>query len=85
MVCVLLVIIIVWVSLLAIDFIRAILFKKPIFVIPIYTRDDGGSGKYLGIGYWFDIKGNFLPESEEKGIVDIRGYVFGYCVINQKR
>ncbi|KUO52353.1 MAG: hypothetical protein APF76_04780 [Desulfitibacter sp. BRH_c19] len=39
-------------------------FEKPIVAIPIQTADDGGSGIYKGLGYSFNIKGNFMPEYE---------------------
>ncbi|MBR4878609.1 MAG: hypothetical protein IKU13_02100, partial [Clostridia bacterium] len=36
----------------------AISFDKPKFCISTMTAGDGGSGKYLGIGYSFDIDGH---------------------------
>ena len=35
----------------------AISFDKPQFCISTMTADDGGSGKYFGLGYSFDIEG----------------------------
>ena len=36
----------------------AISFDKPKFCILFNGADDGGSGKYIGLGYSFDIKGH---------------------------
>ena len=36
----------------------AISFDKPQFCISTMTADDGGSGKYIGLGYSFDIEGH---------------------------
>ena len=38
---------------------------------------DGGSGKYVGLGYSFYIEGNFMPEEKNQGVTSYRGYVFG--------
>ena len=40
---------------------------------------DGGSGTYVGLGYSFDIEGNFVSESKDllKGVTSYRGYLFG--------
>ncbi len=74
-----------WTVMLAVDFLRANTLNKPIFVIPAQTSDDGGSGKYVGLGYSFHIKGNFLPEDENKGVTSVKGYLFGQCVVDKKR
>ena len=36
----------------------AISFDKPKFCILLHGADDGGSGKYIGLGYSFDINGH---------------------------
>ena len=36
----------------------AIRFDKPKFCISTMTADDGGLGKYIGLGYSFDIEGH---------------------------
>lgn len=46
----------------------AISFDKPKFCIAPITADDGGSGKYIGLGYSFDIDGHL--ESAGKYEVD---------------
>ncbi|MGM0482571.1 MAG: hypothetical protein ACQEP6_01750 [Patescibacteria group bacterium] len=52
-------------------------FEKPIFAQVVNGADDGGSGSYVGIGYSIDIKGNFMPEDEFKGVTHASFYVFG--------
>ena len=43
-------------------------FEKPVFCLLTEGADDGGSGKYIGLGYSFEIEGNFLPEDEFPGV-----------------
>ena len=52
-------------------------FEKPIFAQVVNGADDGGSGLYVGIGYSADIKGNFMPEDEFKGVTHAYFFVFG--------
>jgi len=52
-------------------------FEKPVFAQVVNGADDGGSGLYIGIGYSVDIKGNFMPEGEFKGVTHAHFYVFG--------
>ncbi|MGN0518987.1 MAG: hypothetical protein ACI4II_09735 [Acutalibacteraceae bacterium] len=59
------------------DFIRVKQFEKPIFCILTDGADDGGSGKYIGIGYSFDIKGNFMPEDELPGVTHYTYNIMG--------
>ena len=48
-----------WVSIAYSDYAKvAISFDKPKFCITTLTADDGGSGKYIGLGYSFDIDGH---------------------------
>ncbi len=63
-----------------IDFAIVHNFKKPIFCVPYKTADDGGSGYYVGLGYSFDIKGNFMPEDRLKGVTEYSYYIFGIRV-----
>jgi len=70
-------IIILWLLLGIIDFSLVHNYKKPIFCIITESADDGGSGKYVGLGYYFDIEGNFMPEETADGITSYRGYIFG--------
>lgn len=57
----------------------AISFDKPKFCISTMTADDGGSGKYIGLGYSFDIDGHL--ESSGKFEVDKYTYkIFGITI-----
>ena len=44
-----------------------------------------GSGKYIGLGYSFDIKGNFMPEDEFPGVTKWTYYLFGIELQTQIR
>ena len=57
----------------------AISFDKPQFCIATMTADDGCSGKYIGLGYSFDIDGHL--ESNGKYEVDKYTYkIFGIAI-----
>jgi hypothetical protein len=68
-----------------IDYLRVRAFEKPIFARASITADDGGSGKYQGIGYAIDIKGNFMPEDEYPGVTRFTYYIFGRPVDSKIR
>lgn len=55
-------------------------FERPIFVIPLELKKDGGSGTFQGFGYRFVIKGNFMPEDEFPGVKFARLYLFNYLI-----
>lgn len=59
------------------DFIRVKQFEKPVFCILKDGADDGGSGNYIGLGYSFDIKGNFMPEDELPGVTQYTYSIMG--------
>lgn len=67
------------------DFFRVSRFEKPIFCIPAEIADDGGSGRYVGIGYSFDIEGNFMPEDEFPGVTKYEAKIFGITVGSEAR
>ena len=57
----------------------AISFDKLKFCITTTTADDGGSGKYIGLGYSFDLDGHL--ESNGKYEVDKYTYkIFGITI-----
>ena len=62
------------------DFLRIKSFERPIFVLAGDTFDDGGSGTYYGLGYSFEIKGNFLPGDEVPGVTHYKYRLFGVLV-----
>ncbi len=47
-------------------------YDKPNFCISTMTADDGGSGKYIGLGYSFDINGHL----ENSGIYEVDTYTY---------
>lgn len=69
-----------WIAVGVIDFSRVFQFEPPIFCIASQTADDGGSGHYIGLGYSFDLKGNFMPEDDPKGVTEYRYSLFGIQV-----
>lgn len=74
---IILAVLVLWLGIGITDFALVHNYKMPLFCIGINTADDGGSGEYAGLGYSFDIEGNFMPEATNKGITSYRGYIFG--------
>lgn len=72
---------VLWIIIGAVDFTMVHNYSKPIFCIGTELADDGGSGKYAGLGYSFYIEGNFIPEAENPGVTSYRGYILGIEVI----
>lgn len=66
-----------WIIAGVVDFAMVRNYKKPLFCIGVNLADDGGSGKYAGLGYSFEIEGNFMPEAKNPGVTSYRGYLFG--------
>lgn len=67
-----------------IDYIKvAINYEKPIFCIGTKVMRDGGSGEYVGLGYSFNIKGNFLPGEEIKGVTKFDYYILGIKILSK--
>jgi len=81
------IIICLWLLMGTIDFLRVHCFERPIFCIisPEATCDDGGSGTYVGLGYAFDIEGNFMPdgvsEGEQLGVTKYTARIFNTPVM----
>ncbi len=67
------------------DYLRVVSFEKPIFAIGRNLADDGGSGTYVGLGYYFRIEGKFLPEDELKGVTKFDYYILGIRVLSGVR
>lgn len=70
-------IILLWLAAGVTDFALVHTYHKPIFCIGVELADDGGSGKYIGLGYSFDIEGNFMPDAKDYGVTSYRGYILG--------
>lgn len=75
----------IWIILGTVDYPRVKNFKRPIFSIPLSTADDGGSGTYQGLGYSFEIKGNFMPEDEFPEVTYYKYYLFGNFIQDRLR
>ena len=73
------ILLVLWIAIGLIDFFRVSSFERPIFcrLDVENSYDDGGSGKYNGLGYSFDIMGNFMPEDEYPGVTKYTYYIFG--------
>ena len=56
-------------------------FDKPIFCISTMSADDGGSGKYIGLGYSFDIDGHL----EDNGKYEVDTYTYKIFGITMKQ
>ena len=73
----LLILIVIWTAVIFTDFYRVTRFEKPVFCILTDSYDDGGSGKYWGLGYSIAIEGNFMPEDEYPGVTRYHIKLFG--------
>ena len=73
----LLIAVLLWMAAGAVDIFRVSSFEKPLCCAPCVTADDGGSGRYQGLGYSFDIEGNFMPEDECPGVTEYTLHIFG--------
>ena len=46
-----------WIGIFSVDCTRCMNLKAPLFVIPLeVTADDGGSGRYQGLGYTVNVE-----------------------------
>ena len=77
-------IMVLWLIMSIVDFALVHSYRRPLFCICTESMQDGGSGKYVGIGYSFAIEGNFMPDTETPATEDkkpkvtsYRGYIFG--------
>ena len=76
----LLIVLILWLLMGTVDFLRVNSFEKPIFCIVTDGADDGGSGHYQGLGYAFTLEGNFMPEAELPGVTKYTYQIFGFQI-----
>ena len=77
-------VVVLWLCVGIVDFALVHNYRKPLFCVGVDLTDDGGSGRYVGLGYSFDIEGNFMPDTETPATEDkkpkvtsYRGYIFG--------
>ena len=74
-----------WIVIAIIDFSRVHSFEMPIFCIATVMAQDGGSGRYRGLGYSFDIEGNFMPDDEFPGVTKYIYYILGQEILSEVR
>jgi hypothetical protein len=75
------VLLLLWLTIGIVDLLKVKSFEKPLFILKTETADDGGSGMYYGLGYSFEIKGNFMPEDELPGVTQYKYYIFNTLVL----
>lgn len=73
-----------WVTLGVVDFSRVHSFKLPIFCRWTLRYLDGGSGTYTGLGYSFEIEGDFIDE-DAAGVTSYTARLFGVPVLSGVR
>ena len=71
------IVLVLWLLLFVTDFYTVTRFERPLFCVLTEAYQDGGSGHYRGLGYSFDIKGNFMPEDEYPGVTHYHAKLFG--------
>jgi len=74
--------VILWLAAGITDFALVSNFYRPLFCVCNEPMQDGGSGKYVGLGYSFDIEGNFVTEEGYRGVTSYHGYIFGNEVMS---
>lgn len=77
---VIMVLLVLWLAVGIADFFRVYYFERPVFCVLVQGADDGGSGTYVGLGYSFEIEGNFMPEDEFPGVTHYQYRIFGLDV-----
>ena len=77
--------VVLWIADGIVDYGRVHSFEKPIFCVGTELADDGGSGEYVGLGYSFDIEGNFMPDTENPGVTKWTYSLFGIEIETQIR
>ena len=77
--------VVLWIAVGIVDYGRVHSFEKPIFCVGTELADDGGSGEYVGLGYSFDIEGNFMPDTENPGVTKRTYSLFGIEIETQIR
>lgn len=74
-----------WLLIFGYDYVRVVINnEKPVFVVAIKTADDGGAGTYQGLGYCYEIAGNFMPLDEIQGVTSYELYLFNHLIAYKK-
>lgn len=74
-------ILVLWALVGVVDFTRVRNHKLPIFCRWTLQFLDGGSGTYTGLGYSFEIKGDFIGE-DALGVTEYTAKIFGVPVMS---
>ena len=74
-----------WLILCVTDFLRVRSFEMPLFCVRSGRIQEGGSAHYAGLGYSFNIEGNFMPEDEYPGVTFYSFQIFGFPVCSDLR
>lgn len=77
-------IVVLWVLIGIVDFSRVQSYRLPIFCKWTLQFLDGGSGTYTGLGYSFEIKGDFIG-AEAAGVTEYTAKLFGVLVMSGDR
>lgn len=72
-------ILVLWIAIGIVDYGRVNSFEKPLFCVGTELADDGGSGRYVGLGYSFNIDGH-LESNGEYEIDEYTYKVFGITI-----
>ena len=72
-----------WIMIGIVDFSRIHSFERPIFWVSPSSQalQDNGSGTYVGFGYSFEVKGNFMPEDELPGVTEYAAKIFSIPIM----
>ena len=77
---VVIVLIVLWGVIFAVDYSRCSNFKEPIFVVAGKTADDGGSGTYYGLGYKVNIQKTISAEYGPT-LLKVEMYMFNTFIV----
>lgn len=65
-------VLVLWVTISIVDYSRVNNSDRPLFCVGSKLADDGGSGRYVGLGYSFNIDGHL----ESNGKYEIDAYIY---------
>lgn len=74
------VIIVCWLMMFIIDYNKCLNLEKPIFVVPVGTADDSGSGTYQGLGYSVELEAQLNTKSKGLQIISVTMKIFNKVI-----
>ena len=74
------VVVVLWLAMGITDWFRLNSFDLPIFCVHTQRGEDGVSGTYVGLGYSFELEGNFDPDHPIPGMTRYTYKIFGQTV-----